>query len=123
MHVSRKKIYNVIYMLRDQETCPDLSKFPDNSFDFVLINGTHRTNCVQNVLSKVKPGGWVYLDNTEMKSRTKVGNDYQQAEQLSPSFTLPGKGLVKYFTGFVSTNFVAKQELHVNLSLIDAAHS
>lgn len=113
--LSKKGISNVIYLFRDPEAYPDLSEFSAGSFDFVLIDGIRRADCVRNVLSKVKEGGWIYLDNTDMSFQTKPGNDSQQAEQLLLSFIAPRKGSVRYFTDLVPGNFVAKQGMLVHL--------
>jgi predicted O-methyltransferase YrrM len=72
----------VVYSLRDEDRYPDLSEFSDGTFDFMLIDGIRRTDCVRNVISKVKSVGWIYLDNTDMSTKSKPGNDFQQAEQL-----------------------------------------
>lgn len=113
--LSKKKITNVFYSLRNAENYADLSEFPDGSFDFVLIDGIRRTECVRNVISKVKPDGWIYLDNTDVSQKTRPGNDFQEGEKLLLSFIPFGKGFVKYFTDFVPSNFIAKQGVLVNL--------
>lgn len=109
------EISNVIYHLREKESYPDLSEFPDEFFDFVLIDGIRRADCVRNALPKVKPGGWIYLDNTDMSAKSLPGNDYQQAEQLLLSHIAADRASVKYFTDFVPTNFFAKQGMLVNI--------
>lgn len=113
--LSAKKITNVFYVLRDHESYPDLFEFPNGLFDFVLIDGIRRTDCVRNSISKVKPGGWIYLDNVDMSAKSKPGNDFQQAEQLLLS-SISHNGFVKYFTDFVPAQFVAKQGMLVNLA-------
>ncbi|MHC1790472.1 O-methyltransferase [Solidesulfovibrio sp.] len=39
--------------------------FPEGSFDFVLIDGRARVECALNALSRVRPGGFLLLDNSE----------------------------------------------------------
>lgn len=114
--LSNKHIINVSYTLRDSESYPSLSEFPENLFDFIMIDGIRRTDCVRNAISKIKPSGWIYLDNTDMKAKSKPGNDLQQAEQLLLSYLPADHRSVKYFTDFVPTNFVAKQGMLVNLN-------
>ncbi|MFN8530018.1 MAG: hypothetical protein U0670_15560 [Anaerolineae bacterium] len=42
-----------------------IDPFPDNTFDFILIDGRARTSCLLHSLSKVKPGGYIILDNSD----------------------------------------------------------
>lgn len=41
-----------------------VEEFADKSLDFVVIDGHYRQACVLAVLSKVKPGGFLLIDNT-----------------------------------------------------------
>lgn len=52
----RKKYFNYIYALHD---------LPDESFDFIIVDGRARTECVIVNLQKLKPGGLLVLDNSE----------------------------------------------------------
>ncbi len=38
--------------------------------------------CRKHVLPKVKKGGWIYWDNTDMSAKSIPANDYRQAEHL-----------------------------------------
>lgn len=42
-----------------------IDKFEDNFFDLVLVDGRARVDCINHSMSKVKPGGWLVLDNAE----------------------------------------------------------
>ena len=42
-----------------------VKEYPDNFFDFVLIDGRVRVHCGINAMSKLKPGGIFVLDNSE----------------------------------------------------------
>lgn len=44
-----------------------VNKYPDNSFDFILIDGRARVECSFNSIAKLKPGGILVLDNSERK--------------------------------------------------------
>lgn len=39
--------------------------FPDAHFDAVVVDGRERAACLRAARSKVKPGGWILLDNSE----------------------------------------------------------
>lgn len=40
-------------------------RYPDESFDAVLVDGRARVECALNALNKIKPGGFLILDNSE----------------------------------------------------------
>jgi hypothetical protein len=40
-------------------------QYPDESFDVVLVDGRARVECALNALNKIKPGGFLILDNSE----------------------------------------------------------
>ena len=40
-------------------------EFPEGHFDFVCIDGRARVECALNAFSKIKPGGFLVLDNSE----------------------------------------------------------
>jgi hypothetical protein len=52
------------------EKCPDcvavLDEFPDASFDLIIVDGHYRTNCTRKCLSKIKPGGYLLLDDANL---------------------------------------------------------
>lgn len=39
-------------------------EFENNSLDFVVVDGHYRQACILAVLKKIKPGGWLLVDNT-----------------------------------------------------------
>lgn len=39
-------------------------EFQDNSLDFVVVDGHYRQACIFAALKKIKPGGWLLVDNT-----------------------------------------------------------
>lgn len=47
-----------------------INNFPDNHFDFILIDGRARVECSLNAIKKLKKGGIFVLDNSE-RSRYK----------------------------------------------------
>ncbi|MBF2005158.1 class I SAM-dependent methyltransferase [Chlorogloeopsis fritschii PCC 9212] len=50
------------------ERCPNyvavLDEFEDESLDFVIVDGHYRTNCTRKCLSKIKPSGYLLIDDT-----------------------------------------------------------
>jgi predicted O-methyltransferase YrrM len=63
--IARRGIMNVDYRKKSLHNYHDLSEFPDNYFDFAIIDGAVRWKCAQSSLSKVKDGGIIYLDNSD----------------------------------------------------------
>lgn len=60
---------NVDYRIRDKSEAHLVDDYGDSSFDFVLVDGPRRDLTVMTALRKVKPGGYIYLDNTDAPVR------------------------------------------------------
>jgi hypothetical protein len=45
----------------------NIGRFPDTTFDVVLVDGRARPSCMGHAISKVKYGGLLILDNSERK--------------------------------------------------------
>jgi hypothetical protein len=43
-----------------------LEEFADESLDFVIVDGHYRTNCTRKSINKIKPGGYLLIDDTNM---------------------------------------------------------
>ena len=41
------------------------NEYPDNYFDLVLVDGRARPPCIKQACSKVKPGKYILLDNSD----------------------------------------------------------
>ncbi len=55
---------------RKDDMC-DFSAIPDGSLDLCFIDGGPRIDCLQAALPKMKPDGWIYVDNTDLYLETK----------------------------------------------------
>jgi hypothetical protein len=42
-----------------------VNKYPDNHFDFIIVDGRARVECCLNAIPKLKPGGFFVLDNSD----------------------------------------------------------
>lgn len=49
-----------------------ISKFPDQHFDFILVDGRARVDCILRSINKLKPGGILVLDNSERERYSKA---------------------------------------------------
>ena len=105
---------NVSYEFRQPDQFADLAAYPDGHFDFVLIDGWDRHGCVVSALAKLKPGGWIYLDNSD-KDMTIPGGDLRRAEEALLEAVRARDGSIEYFVDFSPTNFFAEQGLLARL--------
>jgi hypothetical protein len=47
-------------------------QYPDESFDVVLVDGRARVECALNAVNKIKPGGFLILDNSEWEKYSPI---------------------------------------------------
>jgi predicted O-methyltransferase YrrM len=80
--LARARIANVDYRLiplnhpeaegerLDYPSVPDYvaaaDRLGDRSLDFAVVDGHYRTNCVQHLLPKIKPGGYLLVDDINL---------------------------------------------------------
>lgn len=57
---------NVDYRFRTVEEYISHPDLPDRSFDLIIVDGLIRDRCVQMALEKVKIGGAIFLDNSDV---------------------------------------------------------
>jgi DNA-directed RNA polymerase subunit H (RpoH/RPB5) len=57
-------IYDDYYAATLHEYVEDIDVHPDHTFDLVLVDGRVRTECIQHALPKIKPAGYLMLDNS-----------------------------------------------------------
>lgn len=67
--LAERGLGNVDYRLRDKSEAHVLNDYEDSCFDLVLVDGPRRDLSVITAIRKVKPGGYVYLDNTDAPIR------------------------------------------------------
>ena len=90
--LAERSIRNVDYRLRDRAEAHALADYDDSSFDFVLVDGPARHLAVMTAIEKVRPGGYVYLDNTDSP---RPGNRVARDILLRAA---GGAARVKFFT-------------------------
>jgi len=42
-----------------------IEKYPDSSFDLVIVDGRARASCISHAISKIRPGGCLIVDNSD----------------------------------------------------------
>ena len=43
-----------------------IEEYPDRYFDLVFVDGMARLSCIFHALSKIRPGGYLLLDNSDL---------------------------------------------------------
>lgn len=112
--LSKRNIHNVEYKFKPSNQYPLLEEYPDNYFDFILVDGSQRANCVATALKKVKPKGYIYLDNSD-KNPTEPDGDLRVAENLLLNAAQKAGGKVEYFVDFVPTYLAVTQGMLVQV--------
>lgn len=89
--LANRKLENVDYRLRTPDVAHVVPEYPDSYFDFVLVDGVNRHLAMETALAKVKPGGFIYLDNIDSPQP-----DYQKAREMLIS-AAAGDGNISIF--------------------------
>lgn len=85
-----------------------IQEFPDESFDLVFIDGRARPSCIANALAKVRPGGYLMLDNSDRK------HYFQGKNLLTKWRSKRFYGIGPYTTSFWETTVWRKPNKHYN---------
>lgn len=67
-----------------------IDSFSDAAFDLVVVDGRARPSCIQHGMAKVKPGGFLLLDNAERQHYARAKTRLDAAEWERHDFTGPG---------------------------------
>lgn len=81
----------------------DFSAWPDSSLDLVFIDGGPRPACFEAALAKVKAGGYIYVDNTDIEKTA------QNSRFLVESFATDSGATLRVFRGFVPCNLFVNE--------------
>ncbi len=92
-----------------QEYC-DLSDYADASVDLAFVDGVWRARCVDSVISKIRPGGLLYLDNTDMADNEPNGDIRRAKAEALRACEVRG-GTYRYFVDFRPCRFEVTQGL------------
>ena len=67
--LSQRNFHNVDYRLSEQSEHQAVADYPNSTFDLVLVDGYERDRVMKTAISKVKRGGYIYLDNSDVPYR------------------------------------------------------
>ncbi len=98
-------------LIPNDSAYPACENLSNKSFDFVLVDGVNRLAEASTALQKVRPGGYVFLDNSDVPDDT-----HQQARAMLIKAGERGTA-VRIFTDFYPTYFGASQGILVKMPL------
>jgi protein-L-isoaspartate O-methyltransferase len=113
--IAQKQLHHVHYQFA--ENVDDYAGYMSNDaegFDLIMVDGNWRSDCIAKCASKLKPGGILYLDNSD-KDSTPNGGDMRLAEERALAFAREQSASVEYFTDFAPTQLFVQQGLLVRL--------
>jgi predicted O-methyltransferase YrrM len=77
-------------------------------FDLIMVDGEWRSLCAANCLKLIRPGGIIYLDNSDKDSGPE-GGDMRKAEKILLDFAKKKGAEVSYFVDFAPTQFFIQE--------------
>ncbi|RZL50482.1 MAG: class I SAM-dependent methyltransferase [Pedobacter sp.] len=108
--IKEKKIENIDLRYEwERDIMCDFSEFPDGHFDLIYIDGGPRDLCCMNAKSKVKKGGYIYLDNSDNESLSSKGAD------ILLDFVDHDENCYKIFVDFVPGNLMINEGLLIQI--------
>lgn len=86
----------------------------EEGFDLIMVDGSLRSACIASSTKLLKPGGILYLDNSDKHSESE-GGDTRIAEDYALEFAHERKAEIAYFTDFAPTQLFCQQGLMIRL--------
>ncbi len=117
IHLEARGLGNVKYRLAEnaQEYC-SFGADEEAGFDLILVDGSHRSACVDKSRNLLRPGGILYLDNSDNSmAQSPDGADVKLAERYALELAQARNGTAVYFTDFAPTQLFANQGLMVRI--------
>lgn len=95
---ARQDIDNVDYRLRHSSNYWSLEQSV-GQFDFIIVDGINRHECVRATRSLLRPGGHLYLDNSD-KDMTIPNGDVRLAEAAMIAMAGEWRSSLEYVVGY-----------------------
>lgn len=99
---------NTRYELRTGSDYWDLSDYDDRSVDLAVIDGVRRDRCMDAVIPKIRPGGYIYLDNSD-KDMQVNGEGLRHAETALRAAVTDRGGTLEQASGLTVGQIVTNQ--------------
>jgi predicted O-methyltransferase YrrM len=106
--LSKRKLENVDYRFLAGNDYTHAADGVDKLFDLIVVDGSYRSQCLENAYGHLKPGGYLYLDNSDTDSWTTDG-EMRRAEQLMKRLAEEWSSPLRFYTGFCPGNLHAHQ--------------
>lgn len=98
--LEKQDLKNVCYELRSIEEYAKIEPHEFGIFDLAVIDGDERRDCLVTAIRGAKPGGWIYLDDTDLP-----GKHHQPAEDLLIETANRLGKTIRYFRDFSPGSF------------------
>ncbi len=108
--LKKRKLTNVRYDLRTDTDYADLAEYDEPIFDFCIVDGIKRLQCVMSAIPTIKSGGFIFLDNSDVGEPER-----RQAEAIILAAADERRGEVEYFVDFAPTQIHANQGMLARL--------
>jgi predicted O-methyltransferase YrrM len=106
--LSKFKLDNVDYRFLAGNDYTHAADTADKMFDLIVIDGSYRSQCLENAHRYLKPGGYLYLDNSDTEMAAADG-EMRRAEQMMKRLAQEWSSPLKFYTGFCPGNLHAHQ--------------
>ena len=110
--LERNGLSNVRYDLKTQQDYTDIGDYEAGFFDFCIVDGVNRLQCVESAIPLIKSGGFLFLDNSD---HIDVEGERREAVALMTEAAAKAGNEVEYFTDFAPTQLHANQGLLARL--------
>lgn len=87
----------------------------NGQFDLILVDGPWRAECLENSMHLVKPGGAIYLDNSDADSSSGEPGEINRAVRILLDFAKARGAQIEKFTDFAPACLFASQGILVIL--------
>jgi len=101
------KNVQINFVEKKEDYISNILKYPDE-FDVIIIDGKYRLDCVQNALKKLRPDGFIILDNSDWHEKaSKLLRDNNLIE-----VDMSGFGPINNYTW--TTSFYFKRDVQLS---------
>ena len=107
--LASKDITNVDYRFRSEADYTSLDDLADHSFDLVIVDGIARDREAIAAVQKVKPGGYVFFDNSDVPY-----TEHREARHTLTAAAVPGT--VRIFNDFYPFQISVNESLIVKIT-------
>jgi hypothetical protein len=90
-----------------------VSEAPDKLYDLIMIDGSWRDRCAEFAIAHLKPGGTIYLDNSDKGADPRNTGDTPRARRLLLEFAATHGLPSREFTDFAPTQLFVQRGLMV----------